>query len=149
MGSVLDTVKCPNCGGEFNREFYYKTGEEWGMCSRCGKFYSHFFERDKDYKLILDENGKPKEENKSCEGFGVIAFWFKNGSGQVTSLGRPIDDEIKKGFYNEINNNPEIDKEKTYFTYVDAETKEVKAEYGKVPLLLEELEKIWAEKKDG
>jgi len=36
MGSVIDYIECPNCGEEAFMELYYKTGEEYTFCPKCG-----------------------------------------------------------------------------------------------------------------
>jgi len=36
MGSVIETIQCPNCKQEAFIEYYYKTGEEYANCSSCG-----------------------------------------------------------------------------------------------------------------
>ena len=36
MGSVIDYIECPHCGQEAYIDFYYKTGEEYINCNKCG-----------------------------------------------------------------------------------------------------------------
>ena len=39
MGSVQSAIKCPSCGySECWNDFYYKTGENYIMCGRCGYY---------------------------------------------------------------------------------------------------------------
>jgi Zn ribbon nucleic-acid-binding protein len=40
MGSVLDTIECPNCGNEATSDYYYKTEEEIILCLYCGYYKS-------------------------------------------------------------------------------------------------------------
>ena len=37
MGSVMDYVACPQCGGTMFTDYYYKSCEEYWVCKRCGK----------------------------------------------------------------------------------------------------------------
>jgi Zn ribbon nucleic-acid-binding protein len=52
MGSLLDTIECPNCGQEATSDFYYKTGEEIVLCMYCGYHKSVTI---KDANKRLDE----------------------------------------------------------------------------------------------
>ena len=40
MGSVLDTIECPNCKHEAHSDYYYKSGEEYIVCQNCGYYKS-------------------------------------------------------------------------------------------------------------
>jgi hypothetical protein len=55
MGSVQTEVECLNCNNNAYNDFYYKTGEELIVCSHCGYFYSRFFKRNEDGKLITKD----------------------------------------------------------------------------------------------
>lgn len=57
MSSVTSSGRCPQCGAEegLTTDFNCKTGEESGVCTRCGLTYIHVFERE--------ENGQPKRKN--------------------------------------------------------------------------------------
>ena len=52
MGSVLDSIDCPDCGLEAMIDIYYKTGEDFITCSHCGysrKFYiANWDDQDKE-----------------------------------------------------------------------------------------------------
>lgn len=52
MGSVISYNKCPYCGAENDEyivDYYYKTGEMYSFCTRCGSHH--------DISLKRDENG--------------------------------------------------------------------------------------------
>lgn len=55
MGSVIDYIECPNCGNEAQSDFYYKTGEEYVMCSSCGYRRSAELRRDKEGELVTKD----------------------------------------------------------------------------------------------
>jgi len=55
MGSVIDIIECPHCGGEAFSDFYYKTGEEYINCQHCGYNYSATYQRDKEGKYITKD----------------------------------------------------------------------------------------------
>ena len=75
MGSVIEYEECPNCKFEesFMTDFYYKTGEEFGLCSKCGCTHSHFIKRDVNGKpLLIDPEKKCTFDNivfESSENF--------------------------------------------------------------------------------
>jgi len=48
MGSVIDYIECPNCKQEAFSDFYYKTGEEYVNCNKCGYHYSSTYKRNDD-----------------------------------------------------------------------------------------------------
>lgn len=57
MGSVLQEIDCPRCGQEATSDFYYKTGEEYVHCQRCGYSYSAtIINRDKKLSELTDED---------------------------------------------------------------------------------------------
>lgn len=41
MGSVISFENCPKCKGleTYSRDYYYRTGEEYCMCSVCGYYH--------------------------------------------------------------------------------------------------------------
>jgi len=61
MGSVIDIENCPNCGGQntYHVEDYYKTGEVYRFCMKCGYVHNH----------IRTENGFNEVKDG---GYGVL-----------------------------------------------------------------------------
>ena len=55
MGSVIDNIECPHCGGEAFIDFYYKTGEEYINYQHCGYSYSATYQCDKDGNYITKD----------------------------------------------------------------------------------------------
>ncbi len=142
MRRVIKTKSCPQCGGEYISERNYDTGEEWSVCTRCGKGDSLFFVRDEKGNVVVDKEGKPKIEKEEHKGYGLVSLRYKDGKEEMLALRKPIDEEAKKIFYEIIKRTRKIDKKKTYFTYVDYDTDEVKAEYGTLPALFEDMEVV-------
>ena len=61
MGSVISYEKCSQCGGVYSIDYYYRTGEEYRFCQRCGKVHNHAIVRDENSNFCYDENGKEYE----------------------------------------------------------------------------------------
>jgi hypothetical protein len=55
MGSVIDYIECPHCGGEAYNDFYYKTGEEYINCQNCGYHYSATYKRNDESEFITKD----------------------------------------------------------------------------------------------
>ena len=58
MGSVIDYIDCPRCGSpDCFDDFYYKTGEEYITCNRCGYYKGDTIKnRDKALNELTDED---------------------------------------------------------------------------------------------
>jgi hypothetical protein len=57
MGSTIESITCQHCGNtETYYEFYYKTGEEYTNCNKCGYYYSSMWKRD-DNGLLMTKDG--------------------------------------------------------------------------------------------
>jgi Zn ribbon nucleic-acid-binding protein len=58
MGSIIDYIECPNCKSEnIHSEFWYKTGEEYSFCDKCGYSKKAFIKnRDKKLDELTDED---------------------------------------------------------------------------------------------
>lgn len=39
MGSIMSEIECPNCGLDAVEDYYYKTGEQYVICQKCGYNY--------------------------------------------------------------------------------------------------------------
>jgi len=127
MGSVMDQGKCKLCGGVKFVDFYYKSGEEYSFCHRCGAYESYTLERDEEGHAIKDDDGKWKWNHTKKEGYGIYAIIHKeSGVGQVGTFDHPITGEIIEEF-NEIFAQPDVDEDRSYLA---------KWENGKQTLLL-------------
>ena len=131
MGSVISYEKCSQCGGVYSIDYYYRTGEEYRFCQRCGKVHNHSIVRDENSNYCYDENGKLKFEDVDSQGFGCMAIASK-GFKTVYHIERNVDEEIKKE-YLEIIKEEGIESNKCYLTNWDDEKKEVGAVFGSLP----------------
>jgi Zn ribbon nucleic-acid-binding protein len=77
MGSVTDVIECPNCKRNAMIDFYYKTGEEYVNCNKCGYFYSQSYKRDDDGKFVTEDG----TENYSFDNLIVEEKELKNPLG--------------------------------------------------------------------
>ena len=137
MSSVIDYIKCPQCGGIMHTDFDCNTTEEYRMCHRCGKIQSYTLKRDDNHKIIFDENKQVIWQEKDLDGNGCVCFDF-GSIAQISSLENPVDDNIKKQFDEELKQNENLIKDKCYFTYWDNNDKKVKSYFGKIPELYDE-----------
>lgn len=88
MGSVLDTIDCPNCGFEAWLDYYYKTGEEYMNCSHCG-YYRAITIIDKTKRL--DELTEADWETKEVkQPYG--AFRYQISGDSVITSGTLVDE---------------------------------------------------------
>lgn len=54
MGSTISNEKCSQCGGIYVIDYYYRTGEEYQFCQRCGKLHNHAIVRDENKNYCYD-----------------------------------------------------------------------------------------------
>lgn len=134
MGSVINYIKCPQCGGVMVCDFDYHSTEEFRWCKRCGKKQSWYFERDKNYKIVLDENQKPIPKEEDTFGYGYMFLVTRRGIGSGYCLEHPATQEDVETFLKSLEDEYDaIDKRKCYFTYWDVESSTIKSHYGKIP----------------
>ena len=148
MASSIDYMECKQCGGIVYNELNCNTLEEWQRCERCGCGFNYEAKRDKKGKLILNKKKRPKYRFKRWNGYGVIHFCFKNGNGVSYHLHKALSKRTKKSFFLELENNVEIDKEKSYLMSWDKKQKKIVSVYGKIPPTFEDWEKSYNEKND-
>ncbi|RYG73347.1 hypothetical protein EU245_06555 [Lentibacillus lipolyticus] len=116
MASIYSGIACPHCGCCATEDDYYKTGEKFIWCFRCG--YS--FYRTIDY---FDGNNPVYNETEH-EGYGMVFVVSKDEETDDdgrTILNRPLSDkemdEFKQLFLKE-----NVDLKKSYFvTYENGE----------------------------
>lgn len=88
MGSVLDTIDCPNCGFEAWIDFYYKTAEEYVNCSHCGYHRSvTIINRDKKLTELTNADWEIKEVKQP---YGVFRYQM---AGNITTTCGTLTDE--------------------------------------------------------
>jgi len=79
MGSVIDTIECPNCKNEAWSDFYYKTGEEYINCQSCGYYYAATIkEKNRDKEELTEDDFKIVECIKP---FGAFRLKYKDEIG--------------------------------------------------------------------
>lgn len=128
MGSVIDTITCPRCGGEAFSEFYYNTGEEETSCMHCGYQYSGRYQRDENRKLVTKDGTNDyrfdnliwterKEEPYAC-------FHLKLKDSRLTQCGSLDNEEEVADFKAQIEGR-KSKIEKAYITMYDEVSKTI------------------------
>lgn len=113
MGSVMDYEKCKECGGVQFVDFYYKTGEEYRSCLRCGIHETYKLIRDEN-GVVLDKNEKFQYQHIKTKGYGVYGLYYKDsGVSQFGVFTEPITEEVIAEFC-DIFSKPEVDKKRSY-----------------------------------
>ena len=102
MGSVIDDKKCEACDGVAFNDFYYRTGEEFSTCKRCGYSSSYCMKHNESGDVVL-ENNLPVFVHKVSPGFGVFHITHRSTPvSQSGSFNKPINEttieEFKKIF---------------------------------------------------
>ena len=123
MSGYIDYEICPQCGGEYIIDFDCDTLEEYASCTRCGKMKTNLLLRDNTGKVVLDENKKPKYLSEDKQGYGCYTIVTKSEGTTSYHLNEPVDIEEIKAKYLKIIENPNVNKEKSYLTFWDAEQK--------------------------
>lgn len=141
MSSVTDYEKCPQCGGIYVVDFNCRTYEEYKFCHRCGKTEEYSMIRDANDKPVLDEKGLPKYESKENDGYGSIRIAGKKGISTCYSFSEPFDLEELKNDYLRTLESSDVDEEKSYLIYWDAEEKKIVVVFGDDPGTYRDFEK--------
>lgn len=137
MSSVQDTVKCPQCGGEYTTDFDCRTFEEFKFCSRCGKKELVSLIRDENGNAVYDADNKPQYREESHFGYGCLCLVGKKGGATLYSMTEPLNDETAKELQNSFNTEL-VDVGKSYLTKWDPDKKDVVAVFGEVPKTFDE-----------
>lgn len=132
MGSVMDIIECPQCGGLYTKDYYYKTGEEYRTCARCGRHEEWVIVRDENGKPVLNEKGHLQTNYELSEGFGSLKLAYTDGFGHIYSLSSSVDQALIDEF-NRALEDPNIDKDGSYLSSWDTEKKELVMICGKMP----------------
>lgn len=132
MASLIDIIECPQCGGLYSTDYYYRTGEEYRHCVRCGRYEEYVLVRGEDGKPVKGEDEYYQMEHKLVEGLGSAKIALKNGFAQISSLTQSVDQGIIDKFH-EIMEDPDVDKDESYLSSWDSERKELVMIYGKMP----------------
>lgn len=113
MGSIVEHIKCPVCSGVMVNDVYYRSGEEYANCLRCGIVRNCEWKRNESNELIKNDKGQILFDHVHLEGYGVYGIYNHEGSGQVGVLNKPITEdmieEFRQTFENEV-----TDKDRSY-----------------------------------
>lgn len=98
MGSVMDYMDCPQCGGSETmfRDYYYKSGEEYWMCKRCGKHGKVVIVRDDEGNAIFDKNGRVSFREEDLKGYGCAKIAVVGHGATLSCFTSPITEDDKK-----------------------------------------------------
>ena len=116
MGSVIDYIECPKCGGEAYDEFYYKSGEEFLVCPHCG-YNRKFFITNWDDKEKEGEEWMPKFDLEEFGGIGAYRLRQKGAVGH--ELGSFTDERGVEEFIKLVEDNKEKIEHAEYTHLVD------------------------------
>ena len=141
MGSVMDYVECSQCGGAMFTDYYYKSGEEYWICKRCGKHGKVELVRDEERNVIFDERGNPKYCEEDVASFGCAKITIKGHGASLSCFNKPITEEDKQAFFKMLEDE-KVDKEQSYLSFWNAETGKVEMIYGQDPKLYGEDEDL-------
>ena len=127
MGSVQDYGKCKDCGGVRFIDDYWKTGEQYNHCMRCGSGASYTLKRNEDNPAIKDAEGRYVYNEEVHQGHGIYGIYDKeSGFGQVGTFNKAITEDTIEEF-GKIIEQDDVDEERSYLA---------KWEDGKQTLLL-------------
>lgn len=104
MGSVIDTIECPNCKHDATEDFYYKTGEAYIFCNNCGYSYSSEYKRDDTSGKLITRDGT---DNHNFDNLIMETKEIKNPYGAYTikyyeSVGRMCGSLADEAEYQEL-----------------------------------------------
>jgi hypothetical protein len=132
MGSVIDYIDCPRCGQpDCVDDFYYKTGEEYIFCQKCGYQRIFRYKRDEEGKYLRQDAAKGftfdnliGEEIHIEEPYGAFRVESTQGGAECGTLET---EEQYQEFVSHIVsfiNQPNTIQEATVSRFVDGEIKE-------------------------
>lgn len=105
MASNIYALKCPCCGRSAFEDYYYKSGEQYTFCLRCGYNYTKTIE---NYPVKSIEY-----REKKYDGHGVFILVNKDGSRKNMMLNSNMTDEqLEK--YKESFMDDNVNQEKSY-----------------------------------
>lgn len=141
MASSIGYLECKQCGGVAFNELNCNTLEEWQRCEKCGCGFDYELKRNKKGKVIYNRKKRPKYRFREWKGCGVVRLYFKNGGGVTYHLYKVLSKKNRNKFFEDIETNAEIDKERSYFTIWDKKRKKAVSVYGKMPPSYEETQR--------
>lgn len=97
MGSVIEHIECPNCKLEASLDFYYKTGEEFVVCTNCGYHKSTYIDRSDDYEDVSEPKWVTEELKNP---YGLYRLKYKSDA--FTKLGSLENEQHWTDFVSEV-----------------------------------------------
>lgn len=98
MGSIMDNTDCPQCGNsEAVVDYYYKTGEEYILCDKCG-YTRKFIITNREEVGKMDTEGfeiLPKFELQEVFGLGCYRLQYKGDVGYELGTFALVDSEAE------------------------------------------------------
>ncbi|WP_088007084.1 hypothetical protein [Indiicoccus explosivorum] len=110
MASNMYATECPQCGRSAIVDEYYKRGDRYLTCWRCG--YCHTVEN----RAFHEKDGVGFEE-EVCPGFGVFVWRGKKDGYQITMLGK-FDEALEREYMEKFHEEG-TDQETSYFVRYD------------------------------
>lgn len=132
MGSVMDWVECPQCGGSMFTDYYYKSSEEYWMCKRCGKHGKVELVRNEEGEVVFDEKGKVDYKTEDLDGYGCAKIAILGHGASFSCFNKPITEDDKKAFFEKLEEE-NVDKERSYLSFWNEETQKIEMLYGEAP----------------
>jgi len=126
MASIMLYWKCPHCAGIAVMDDYYKIGDQYLWCERCGYSY----QKEQDYYDSQKNEIFFKETEQI--GYGMFKIVNKEGKSQLVPIHSILTDERIEAYKKEMERE-DIDKEKCYL--VSYKDNELKVLFGEVPEL--------------
>ena len=108
MGSVVEHVDCPECKcEEATNDYYYKSGEEYVNCPRCGYSYSQTRKRNPKNENLYLGDGSEEEHYDIKEIKNDIAYCVKYDHTPMMSLGGILREDLEQFKKDSIKNRKE------------------------------------------
>lgn len=113
MASFLSAIACPHCGCCSTEDDYYKLGEKFIWCFRCGYYY--------EKAVHLNESDEWVYSEKEYKGFGILCLYKEKEKESKTIFHRRLSSQEISDFSAEFSQE-DVDLEKSYFVlYEDGE----------------------------
>ena len=97
MGSVVEHIECPECKyEEATSDYYYKSGEDYVNCTRCGYHYSQTRKRKPENKNLYLGDGQEEDHYDVREEKNDIAYCVEYDHTPMMSLGGILKEDLKQ-----------------------------------------------------
>ena len=104
MGSISDTIQCPQCSSEASIELYYKTSEEIIVCDKCGYMRKFLIKNYEDKDTVDPIHGFGWIPDYSIEEiFGLGAYKLRGKTARVYECGSFTDKLSEEMFVQLVN----------------------------------------------